>query len=453
MKEYSESFSKFKEYAYPEFYKPYVGELIDQYEVEKILGEGSFGVVYIVKDITDQSVYAMKLLKMWEVNRKKDQELIFHRFEGEYKCGRISSPYLVKSRNFGLAKGNPYIIMDFMPGKDLRDQLLPISSDFEKINKVAHQTLLGLDALHKEGVIHRDIKPENILFDQHSNALLTDFGIAGFTKARITVPNFFGGVKETFGTYAYIAPEQLVDTKKFKSTSPATDIFSWGVMMFELISGGSYPFGSLDSDADLTDYIRRAQKGSKYDIGRYNSKTPDKWIKILDASLCEDYTRRAQTTAELVQMLGYQVLPPSDKDYDFSHDELGLVVMRGEEIGRMYNISALLKQDGLLTIGCTYDGDAPDKNNIGILENHSSYISNYHATMEKDSVAQTWVIRDGQWRDKDGASAWYPSTNGTIVNSTDVGTNGTVIFPGDIITLGDTTLKVVVVEKYLTSKK
>jgi pSer/pThr/pTyr-binding forkhead associated (FHA) protein len=101
--------------------------------------------------------------------------------------------------------------------------------------------------------------------------------------------------------------------------------------------------------------------------------------------------------------------------------------------------------DGILTMGW-YDSDDPKKNDIGIAEAGTSYISNFHATIEKISNKKKWFIRDGQWRDKGGKLGWYPSTNGVYVNSLQIGTEGYEFKPGDIITLGDTTLKVIVIE-------
>ncbi|GAB4257260.1 MAG: hypothetical protein Kow0027_24500 [Saprospiraceae bacterium] len=210
----------------PLLFSPAAGESIGKYEVLELMGEGTYGRVYKVRSRSTGVYYALKLLKLWEIDNQTQQQKIIKRFDGEYKCGKIPSNYLVHSIEKGVAFGNPFIVMEFIDNGDLRTR----RSDFysiHAINNLAVQILLGLKDLHKNGVIHRDVKPENVMLDKYNNAKLTDFGIAGFLNSRLTVPNFFNGkVQETFGTYAYIAPEQLMDKMKFESTSSRTDIYS-----------------------------------------------------------------------------------------------------------------------------------------------------------------------------------------------------------------------------------
>ena len=116
--------------------------------------------------------------------------------------------------------------------------------------------------------------------------------------------------------------------------------------------------------------------------------------------------------------------------------------MQGEEHGRKYNLNELCKKkrSELLTAGW-YDKDNPHANDIGIIENITKYISRHHATLEFDRDSQTWSIRDGQWLTIDHVSDWFLSTNGVLVNSKKVTEEGHSIVHGDIITLGDTTLR------------
>ena len=122
-----------------------------------------------------------------------------------------------------------------------------------------------------------------------------------------------------------------------------------------------------------------------------------------------------------------------------------LRVQNGEEIGRVYNLSNLLKFKGknILTIGWFNDED-PFTDDIGINEHFTQYISNYHATLEYHTQECRWYIKDGQFREKNGAMGWYPSTNGVLLDGRRVSPEGAILNPDDILTIGDTTLKVLI---------
>ena len=222
-----------------------IGDVIDgRFQVEKILGEGSFGRVYSVRDRQGE-LFALKLLKLWEVPAEIRDPLVA-RFDMEFETGRIDSNYLVHSISHGIMVGNPYIVMEYCPGGDLINLS---SKETLDLPKVATHVLCGLKALHNCGKVHRDLKPENVLIKSNGDFALTDFGISGDRNKRMTERNLLGKPKQIFGTYAYMPPEQL-NPRKDATVLPTTDIFSFGVMMFQLITG-ELPFGPLDSERDL----------------------------------------------------------------------------------------------------------------------------------------------------------------------------------------------------------
>ena len=222
-----------------------VGDTIDgHYRVEKVLGEGTFGIVYSVCDYHNKH-YALKLLRLWEVHPEIREGLV-KRFDMEYETGLIESDYLVHSLHHGLVMGNPYIVMELCTGGDL----ITISEHSRlDLPRVANHVLQGLGALHSCGKVHRDLKPENVLLKSNGNYALTDFGISGDRNKRMTECNILGKPQQIFGTYAYMPPEQL-NPRKNATVLPTTDIFSFGVMMFQLITG-ELPFGRLNDEADL----------------------------------------------------------------------------------------------------------------------------------------------------------------------------------------------------------
>ena len=167
-----------------------------RYTVMKTLGEGSFGVVYLVED-SRGSKYALKLLRLWEVPSEIRQPLI-DRFEMEYQTGQIASDNLVQSLDYGKVGGNPFIVMEFCPGGDL-ERLLGKAG--YRAPRICQEVLSGLKALHNHGKVHRDLKPENVLFKESGVAALTDFGIAGDRTHRMTQRNIFIRLNKDALTY------------------------------------------------------------------------------------------------------------------------------------------------------------------------------------------------------------------------------------------------------------
>ena len=412
-------------------------ERVDSYIIKRQLGEGTFGVVYEVLDEKTKRIVALKLLKLWEVTQDTKNALI-KRFEMEYETGKIKSDNLVHMFGYGQAKGNPYIIMDFCPNGDLRDKIRQREHlAINQIDPLAAQILMGLKALHDNGICHRDLKPENVLLDKNFNARLTDFGIIGHANIQLTRVGFWSGKpEERFGTYAYMPPEQSDPRSRKETILPTIDIFAFGVVMFEFLSQGKLPFGELQNDKDLVSYRQRVTQGAFSDIRKYRPSTPQYWVQILAGCLDKDYKKRFESVAKVLEIL------TGEKQVD---DEqyaavMGLRVMQGEDYGREYNLNTLLgdADEGLLLLG-RYNSDV--RNDIALTETLSRYISRGHSTFEKSMDNHFWVIRDGQWSSQQ--RTWLPSLNGTYLNGEDVDNSGKPVFLNDIITIGNTTLKLV----------
>ena len=412
-----------------------IGQQIDnRYTVTKGLGEGAFGMVFKVSDRYGRT-YALKVLKLWEVHPEIRQHLA-DRFEMEYQTGQIESPYLVHSVGHGLVSGNPYILMEFCPNGDLTHA--PIGTDW---NVVGQQVLLGLKALHQCGKVHRDLKPENVLIKQDGTAALTDFGISGDRNKRMTERNLWGKPQQIFGTYAYMPPEQ-VDPHRDATVLPTTDIFSFGVMMYQLLTG-SLPFGDINNEADLVLYLRAGKEGRWNRNALCRSHYGAMYATVIDGCLQPDFHKRLQSVDEVLTLL-----PKANICYDLlqqpvhtpSHVKgLQLRIMQGEEYGKTYDLTTACKQaGGLVTIG---RWDVSVRNTIPILEQSSSYISRKHCTLEYDESSRHWYIRDGQW-DRSSFGGWKTSLNGTFVNAKEVSPDGYFIQIGDIISIGDVKLRV-----------
>lgn len=408
-----------------------VGERIDsKYTVLKTLGEGSFGKVYLVEDNASQK-FALKLLRLWDVH-PDIREPLMERFEMEFKTGQIDSEYLVHALDYGVVGGNPYIVMEFCTGGDLTP-LLGRAGDRAPI--ISQQILLGLHALHTRGKVHRDIKPENVLFKANGNAGLTDFGIAGDRNKRMTERNIFGKPNQIFGTYAYMPPEQVNRARGEATVLPTTDIFSFGVLAFQLLTG-ELPFGPLTDHNDLVKYQKRG-KAHDWDQDRL-ARLPDgrKWISVIGECLQPNFKNRLQSVEAVLKMLPsvphVSVRPARDSGFTRVERPKGfcLRVMQGEDFGKIFSLTEIAEGNRrIITMGRN------DKNTIVLTERWSNYLSRWHCTIETDQKKLNWLIRDGQWRPDE--HIWRLSSNGTYVNSSQVDKNGLWLSVGDIITVGD----------------
>lgn len=418
------------------------GDIVDgKYTIQKALGEGSFGCVYKVTDISGKTM-ALKLLRLWDVEPSIRQALM-DRFEMEFKTGQIPCLNLVQSTDYGYINGNPFIVMEFCPKGDLSSMIGRTNANFSTI---AINILDGLNALHRNGKVHRDLKPENVLFKEDGTAALTDFGISGDRNRRMTERNIFGRPNQLFGTYAYMPPEQIKRMRGDSTVLPTTDIFSFGVLMFQLITG-DLPFGRLNSHDDLVTYQKKLIQGLWNRPLLLASKDGEKWEALISRCLVPDYRQRLQTVEEAKRLVpdkipAYGVIPAKDNispvepvGNDTTSD-WKLLITQGEEFGKTFNLSELVANSPkwLLSAGRDYTND------LILKDFGESYISRKHFTIESDG-GSLWVIRDGQWDPDEGK--WYNSSNGTYVNSTRVSDDGYVLKKNDIINVGNVSLKII----------
>jgi len=198
----------------------------DRYEFMEELGKGGMGKVYKVFDTRIKEEVALKLLKP-EIS---DDEKTIERFTNELKFSRkIVHKNVCRMYDLGEEEGAHYITMEYVPGEDLKSfirRAAPLS--IGKSVSIARQICEGLSEAHSVGVVHRDLKPGNIMIDKDGNARIMDFGIARSLKAEgIT------SVGVIIGTPEYMSPEQVEE----KATDQRSDIYSLGVILYEMMTG------------------------------------------------------------------------------------------------------------------------------------------------------------------------------------------------------------------------
>ncbi|HWD22160.1 MAG TPA: serine/threonine-protein kinase [Burkholderiales bacterium] len=257
-----------------------------RFEVQKELGKGAMGVVYLGKDPKIGREVAIKTLGLsqeFEADELADVKSRFFR-EAE-TAGRLSHPNIVTIYDTGEEHDFCYIAMELLKGGDLAPRVKP--GNLLPMDKVVSIVARAADALgyaHRQGVVHRDIKPANMMYDPGSDALkLTDFGIARLTDSSKTKTGM------VLGTPSYMSPEQLAG-KKIEGRS---DLFSLAVSLYQLLCG-HLPFEG-ESMAQL---MFRIANEPPADILAYNPKVPPGLIAFLQRALAKNPDERFQSGEE-----------------------------------------------------------------------------------------------------------------------------------------------------------
>ena len=211
-----------------------IGEVLDgRYAIEKELGQGGVGAVYLARDrkLHDKRVVIKILL-----DKSLQNSWVVQKFQQEKEAlARVDHPGVVGILDTGeLPDGKPYIVMQFIDGVTLRSQIKPEGMPLERAADIVKQMGRALGAAHDKGIFHRDLKPENIMLQSYGageeQVKIIDFGIAKL-KDSIVAPSTMTGA--TAGTVSYMAPEQLSG----RPLSAATDIFAMGAIAYELATG------------------------------------------------------------------------------------------------------------------------------------------------------------------------------------------------------------------------
>lgn len=265
--------------------------MLGRYQVEKELGKGAMGVVYLGRDPKISRVVAIKTMALSQEFEDDELVEVKERFFREAEtAGRLNHPNIVTIYDAGEEHDLAYISMEFLKGKDLAphtkgDNLLPIAKVVDIVAKVAD----ALDYAHAQSVVHRDIKPANIMYEADTSVVkVTDFGIARITDSSKTKTGM------VLGTPSYMSPEQLAG----KKVDGRSDLFSLGVMLYQMTTG-HLPFTG-DSMATLMFKIANEPHASASSV---NSAIPACLAAIIDRMLEKDadkrYARGQEISADL----------------------------------------------------------------------------------------------------------------------------------------------------------
>ena len=265
--------------------------MLGRYEVEKELGKGAMGIVYLGRDPKISRVVAIKTMALAQEFDADEIDEVKERFFREAEtAGRLNHPHIVTIYGAGEEHDPAYIAMEFLKGHDLARYCKPDNLlDMETVISIVARSAEGLAFAHQQNVVHRDIKPANIMYEPESDIVkITDFGIARITDSSKTKTGM------VLGTPSYMSPEQLAG----KKVDGRSDLFSLGVMLYQMLSG-SLPF-KADSMASLMFKITNEEAA---DVRTIRNDIPEGVATIIFRAMVKNADERYQTGTELANDL------------------------------------------------------------------------------------------------------------------------------------------------------
>lgn len=272
--------------------EPMPGKL-GKYTLQRELGRGSSGTVYLGHDPFEDREVAIKVYyrdDQLEGTQAALQSKIF--FNEAHMAGQLKHPNILPIHDAGEEDGQRYVVMDFLPDAvplakyTRQDSLLPMP----KVVEIFFSTAKALDYAHRNGVVHRDIKPANILMNPRGHTLIVDFGIA--KSARAPDSELVGSI----GTPRYMSPEQV----RGEDVNNQTDLYSLGVTVYELLTGMS-PFMAQS----LKDLTHKILKEDPLPPSQYRVDVPEILDRIIMRCLKKEPRKRYRSGLDIAGDLAY----------------------------------------------------------------------------------------------------------------------------------------------------
>ncbi|MCK4710116.1 MAG: serine/threonine protein kinase, partial [Gammaproteobacteria bacterium] len=265
--------------------------MLGRYQIDKEIGRGAMGMVYLGKDPKINRTVAIKTMDLAHEFNAEDLDEVKQRFMREAEtAGRLNHQNIVTIYDVGEEQDLAYIAMAFLTGKDLSHhrkpgKLLPI----EAVLDIGIQVASALDFAHRHDVVHRDIKPANIIYDEATGSVkVTDFGVACLTNSSKTKTGTM------LGSPSYMSPEQA----EGKKVDGGSDLFSLGVMLYQL-STGKLPFIA----ETLSGLIYKICNEKQVDAAKIRSEVPACFSRIINKSIHKQREERYKTGAQMAKSL------------------------------------------------------------------------------------------------------------------------------------------------------
>ena len=247
---------------------------IGRYRIDRILGTGAMGVVYLAHDPAIDRPVALKLIRADLLDDDSRRDYV-DRFTAEARAvGRFHHANIVSLYDLSIHEGNPFLVMEYIQGESLYQALKRGGRLAPEIAvEIMQQVLDALAAAHASGIVHRDVKPANVMIAPGRLVKMMDFGIARFDTSNLTQPG------TVIGTPRYMSPEQILG----KTVDARGDLFSSGVVLHEMLSG-TPPFDG----GSMTETIQKILMSEPPDLSVYDSSISSGIAAVVRKALAKD---------------------------------------------------------------------------------------------------------------------------------------------------------------------
>jgi len=262
------------------------GTMVSHYRIIEKIGAGGMGEVYLAEDTKLKRNVALKFLP----SHMCDDNGCRSRFKREAQAvAKLNHPNIITIYEVSDFNDRPFFAMELIEGKTLRDLAKENDLSVDRIIELALQICDGLSAAHDKKIVHRDIKPSNIVIDAYGRPKILDFGLAAIQGGEQLTKT-----GSTMGTICYMSPEQA----KGEDVDHRTDIFSLGVVLYELIAGQS-PFTANNDAATINNVITREPEP----LVTHNPEAPGQLEQIVAMCLQKNSNKRYQTANDITNDL------------------------------------------------------------------------------------------------------------------------------------------------------
>ncbi|HUS32929.1 MAG TPA: serine/threonine-protein kinase [Kofleriaceae bacterium] len=264
---------------------------IGRYEVVKTIGKGAMGVVYKARDPLLDRTVAVKTIMSPQQQGRRVRSAFLERFQREAKAAaKMSHPAIVTIFDVGVDEdsGAPFMVLEYLPGESLADRLDRVRLPLARCVQIGLDLSSALSFAHRQRIVHRDVKPANVLHAGDNRWKLADFGIARLPDSDLTQVGIF------MGTPGYSPPEAIKEGRY----TPQADVFAWGAVMYELMSG-RIPYEGPDTKT-TNGYV---MQGNAPPPTRHDASIPEPLATVTMTALQPSDKARYRDASEAEQAL------------------------------------------------------------------------------------------------------------------------------------------------------